>query len=863
MENVDQSLEALKQIKESFKEFYDKNLYVTEADTRINLIDKILTEVLLWPEVDIIRESHSESGYLDYSLKINGKKFVCVEAKKEGITFEFPRDKQRKYYKINGSVSTDKAVNEAILQVRSYCDDGAIRYAIVTNGYTWIVFRAIREDMAWKEGSARVFYSIDDIIKSFTEFWNLLSYDCINKGSLDSEFSSTTTANRELSRVLNYLLQPDVPLLRNSLHTELHPIIRHFFEDIADPDYIETLENCYVYSTSIKTVANDINFVIKDAVPKFLIDEGTIDIVHGKNHAGVFGRVVEKAIQNDKGQLFLLLGGIGSGKTTFQKRYQLTVGKDVLAQYSIWFSIDFLKPPSISELENFVWISLLSQLREKYQSPHLETRKNIKKIFKNEIEAISETSLYKLLPESKEYEQTLNVHLSKWQENLSEYVPRLLAIAKPKQNINVVLFFDNVDQLSQEFQAQIFLLAQRITEKVKSTTIIALREESYYAASVQKVFTAYINRKFHIASPPFRQMIGQRINFILRLIDNVNSSTIQKFTEFSDLKDKNTISDFLKIVEYSIFEKNRNIARFIDHLCFGNMRVALQMFSTFLVSGATDVDKMLRIYKRDGNYFVAFHEFLRSIMLGERYYYKEAYSTILNVFECGQEKNSSHFTSLRILSILNLHRSESTKLGEGFYEINKILSIFEDAFNNKQDFLKSLNRLVARQLVETNTKTVESISGSTHIRLTSSGWYYLKYLVSSFAYLDLVFQDTPINDSETTKFLVDSMNRVNNLSDPEEDKIARMEERFNRVKVFLDYLQLEEEEERKKYFMDEKTSIIYSSFVGKIIESFMEQRTWISRRVKENKEKYEEEYKIINEIDLMIPEEDDNSLISS
>lgn len=857
MEKVDQSFEALKRIKESFQEFYDKNLYITEADTRINLIDKILTEILLWPGADISREPRSENGYLDYLLKINGKKFICVEAKKEGITFEFPKDKKRKYYKINGSFSKDKNVNDTIIQARNYCDECAIRYAIVTNGYTWIIFRAIREDIAWKEGSARVFYSIDDILESFIEFWNLLSYDCICQGSLDLEFSTTTSANRELTRVLNFLFQPDVPLLRNSLHTELHPIISHFFEDIADPDYIETLENCYVYSTSIKTVANDINFVIKDAMPKFLKDEGTIDIIHRKNDAGVFGKVVERALQNNKGQLFLLLGGIGSGKTTFQKRYQLTVGKDTLNEYSIWFSIDFLKPPSISELENFVWQTLLTQLRTKYQTPHLETRQNIKRVFKAEIEALSETSLYNLKPESREYESILNEYLALWQSNLSEYVPRLLSIAKPKRNLNVVLFFDNVDQLSQDFQAEIFLLAQRITDKVKSTTIIALREESYYAASVQKVFTAYINRKFHIASPPFRQMIGQRIKFILKLMDNEDSLPIQKFKEFSQLYDKNKISDFLKIVEFSIFEKNRNIARFIDHLCFGNMRIALQMFSTFLVSGATDVDKMLRIYRRDGNYFVAFHEFLRSIMLGERYYYKESYSTILNLFECGQEKNSSHFTSLRILSILNLHRSESTKLGDGFYEINKILSIFEDVFNNKQDFIKSLHRLVARQLVETNTKIIETIASSTHIRITSSGWYYLKFLVNSFAYLDLVFQDTPINDSETVKYLFESMKKVNNLSDPEEDKISRMDERFKRVGIFLDYLNKEEQQEIEKYYLKGKTGVIYSSFVPTIIESFMVQKNWISGRVKENKEKYDEEYTIIDANEILISDEEE------
>jgi len=837
MDNVEIAFKKVKEIRLQYKDFCQKNLYITEADTRINIIDLILKEVLFWPNKDTRREIHSTNGYLDYLLEINGKKLVCVEAKKSGISFNLPQDKKRKFYKINGVISTDPVINDTILQVRNYCDSLAIRFAIATNGNTWIIFRAIREDTPWMEGNVRIFYSIDNIIENFVEFWNLLSYDRINMGSLDSEFSSTTLSNRNLSRVLNLVLQPDVPLLRNNLHTELHPIISHFFEDIANPDYIETLNKCYVYSTTLKTVANDINFVIKDSIPKFLIDEGVIDIIHKENDSGTFGRVIEKAVQSSSGQLFLLLGGIGSGKTTFQKRYQLTVGKNVLNQYSIWFSIDFLKPPSIDNLENFVWDSIIKQLRERYQSPYLETRKNIKKAYYHEIEALKQTSLYGLKENSIEYDKILNECLANWQRNLSDYVPKLLATVKPKKDLSVVLFFDNVDQLSPEYQAQIFLLAQRITDLVKSITIVALREESYYTASVQKVFTAYINRKFHIASPPFRKMIGQRIKYAVEVMENEHT-VLHKFSNITELHNKKGIIDFLKIVEHSIFERNKNIARFIDHLCFGNMRYALQMFSAFLVSGATDVDKMLRIYRRDGTYFVAFHEFLRSIMLGERYYYKEEYSNILNLFECGQEKNSSHFTSLRLLSYLDLFRRQQSRVGEGFCEINKVLSVFEDIFNNKEDFLKTLNRLVNKQLIETNTKIFENIVGSTHIRINSAGWYYLNYLVNSFSYLDLVFQDTPINNNKTLDLLVTSIKSVNNLSDPEENKIPRTEERFKRVYIFLGYLEDEEQSERINFHLENRhdENPIYTNFIPKIRVEFERQKDWILGRIKENRD---------------------------
>ena len=141
-------------------------------------------------------------------------------------------------------------------------------------------------------------------------------------------------------------------------------------------------------------------------------------------------------------------------------------------------------------------------------------------------------------------------------------------------------------------------------------------------------------------------MIGSRIDFALKYLSNESQLPLIRSVDRIPL-DKDAIKDFLAIVEYSIFERNRNIARLIESICFGNMRMGLEMFTTFLTSGATDVDKMLAIYRRDGAYFVAFHEFIKSIMLGERRYYKGSSSPILNLFECTSDRNSSHFTALR------------------------------------------------------------------------------------------------------------------------------------------------------------------------------------------------------------------------
>ncbi len=840
MNDFDKAFEKLKKIKAEFEDFCNHYGEVSEADTRVNLIDKILIDVCRWPESNIKRETHSDSGYSDYFLEALGKKIIIVEAKREGNSFLFPLTSKSKSLKLTGGVLSDKNIREVILQVRNYCDDLGVRYAIATNGYSWIIFRAIKENGSWKDGFARVFSSIDNIIETFTEFWNLLSFEAICKGSLDSEFGISISPHRRLDRIVSHLNDKDAPLLRNSLHTQLHPVITYFFEDIADPDHIEILENCYVYSRSLTLTANDINYVIKDVMPKFLKDQKGIELIQGKDDAGVFGESIDYAMTKRNGQLFLLLGGIGSGKTTFQKRYQLTVGKEAL-ENSVWFGIDFLKPPvDPSDLEPFVWRNILQQLRTRYNSPHLETRRNIKRAFLDEIKALEETDLYSLVQGTPEYEQILTQHLTKWQQNLSEYVPRLLALAKPRQNLSVVLFFDNVDQLSPHYQSQIFLLAQHVTTRIGSITIVAMREESYYAASVQKVFTAYINRKFHIASPPFRKMIGLRIKFVLNLFDEEAGDNKYFDSIFNQnlfyKEDKSKISDFLRIVENSIFETNKSIARFIDHICFGNMRMALEMFGTFLVSGATDIDKMLHIYRRDGSYFVPFHEFLKSIMLGDRMYYKESFSPILNLFECGPEKNSSHFTTIRILSLLDKLKSNYNPEGRGYTDINKLISAFENSFNNTEDVIKSLNRLLRSQLIEVNTRAIDNINNATQVRIASSGWYYLKYILYSFSYLDLVLQDSPINSEDVYLQLVNSMYLVNNLGGPEEEKVQRLEERINRVSIFLNYLKTEEDAEIEMYYLEKQQNSDFPPIVDLIIEKFKKQSEYIRMRSLENRQ---------------------------
>src|SRR5262249_18296505 len=147
---------------------------------------------------------------------------------------------------------------------------------------------------------------------------------------------------------------------------------------------------------------------------------------------------------------------------------------------------------------------------------------------------------------------------------------------------------------------------------------------------------------------------------------------------------------------------------------------------------------------------------------------------------------------------------------------------------------------------EANTKSTDSIIGASHVRATSAGWYYTRFLVRTFAYLDLVLEDTPINSGAVEKKLRSFVEQVDNLSDREDQRLERMAIRFDRVREFLDYLQREEEEEQRRFNLDRR-GIWAEPFVLPIRRQVDRQTAWIERRINENREHVVDDVQIESE----------------
>lgn len=495
-------LDKFREICESFPAVAVHRGRMTEADTRANLLDRIIHETLGWPrKLDVVsREPFANPGFIDYRFS-HGRPVVLMEAKAAGETFVFPYRKiRRRTVKIESTLLTDPTLAEAIVQVQKYCSDTGCRFAVATNGYSYVIFRAILEGTPWKSGNAIVFYDPKDITINFTEFWNLLSYEAVMDGKLDAAFRTTSYLSRGYYRPLDDRVDSDATYGRNPLNVYLRPYVERFFGDIALQDTTEILTKCYVYSKPIQIIDQDLRITIEDQIPSFA--KTAKPTQHSaKDPGGNVGRAISGAAidRPPHGSVVLVMGGIGSGKSTFCRRFFRLVAPGLVTTqgHAALLYLNFLgAPDEPTQLEEFLWESVANEL--KLAEPSLATRPRLEQIFQSEIDITNEI-----------YGATDPATPGRISDLLIKlfHDPKKFGDAALKycvSNLRMpIIVFDNVDQLTMTAQIQLFTSAQRFANMFGCVSLLVLREESYSAALLKRHLTATTIRPYHLSSPSF------------------------------------------------------------------------------------------------------------------------------------------------------------------------------------------------------------------------------------------------------------------------------------------------------------------------------------------------------------------------
>jgi GTPase SAR1 family protein len=773
--NIDKGLENFRKLKSELSAYTEE---LSETDTRSKYLDRIFIDVLGWNEENIEREGYVKPGFFDYEFSTANYRFV-VEAKKINVTFSLPSKGQKVKLKTlyNG--------NTAIVnQIREYIQKRNLAYGIISNGKQFVVARFINTNGGnWLDNDAFFFDGLDAIENRFIDFYNLFSFESVIK------HGRIKLANEEIVGkciVEHKLLKKRTDeVLRNDFSDILVSIIGQIFSEIYETDDLNNyskLKECYVRNEDVKASNSKLGILFQDEPPHF---DSRILPVKNTEHTQ---QQISKEIQDVSDitpEPVIIIGSKGAGKTTFIRHFiEVELAEKFKKKRPILY-IDFRNYTN-QQVEDTkgIYFKIYRQLVEKYEELKLTELNILKTIYQKEIKEKTQ-GIWSLYGDNEQkLKDKLGDFLESKLENIDNHLENIAIYLKKFQGKRLTIILDNADQLDDESQRNLFLLAHSLRKSLNALCLISLREGYFYQWKNKPPFDAYQSNVFHITAPPYRDVLKNRIDYVINNFDfdSIKTNHRDKKLQLS----AGTFKNFFTSLSASLFVNHHSdLIEFLEECSYPNIREGLDNFNAFLTSGHTQIAD----YITSSSYKIPVWEFIKSIALESQYYYKSEFSRVKNIFK-PTANSENHFTKVRLLFYLQ-NIAELNKYQTTFCSINEMIDLFSKSGYGNEELLAELTELLSFKLIETKASQSdiekESILASkSEVRITLAGNYYITKLITRFHYLDLVVQDTPIFDEFYFERIKESFPEVDSYGERD------IQYRLITVATFIEYLKKRE-----------------------------------------------------------------------
>lgn len=742
--DFDHCLENLKTLVEEMDD--NGQSHRNEATTRLQFIDGLLFDCLGWNRSECVAEDNFAGKYTDYSLGTPYKHLI-VEAKREDIYFEVPAGVTDLTYRIQRFEDDAPEVYAAISQAMGYCQSRGVPFGAVCNGHQLVAFLASRTDgVPPIGGRALVLSSHQQMVENFLILWNCLSREGVASRGLPvllQETGERPPPDKLSLRIQKYPRHQR----RNDLQTNLQVFGDLIIEDVvrAPVNEKDFLRECYASSGALSQCASISKAILQSRYSaKFEESLAGPSLTAATEKGGKPTITTEMIAQSATRRPVLLIGDVGVGKTMFVRHF-ISLDAAELLREAIIIYIDLGVQPTLApDLNEYLQREISKQLHEKH-GINVEEGRFVQGVYNMALSEF-ENSIYGRFRDTDpaEYEKRRVSFLEDKLATKSEHLRKSLEHIRKGRNQQIIFFLDNVDQRPDEFQQRAFLIGQSMAERWPAFVFVSLRPETFHRSKSEGTLSAYHARAFTIDPPRVDRVIHKRLRYAIKLLEAGTIGTSLTGVEFHvDLRD---LLDYLKIIDYS-FDKNDELIEFVDNVCGGNIRLALDFIRTFVGSGHVDSAKMLQIYRRAGRYTVPLHEFVRAVIFGNYRDYDPSYSEIANLFDISSSDGREHFLAPIVLAYLGL---ESQTSGSAGYVAAEALHRYGQHLGFQPvTIAEVLARLLRDKLIETETKVHLSggvEGGNLYYRITTIGSYYYQKLACNFTYIDAMVVDTPIVD---------------------------------------------------------------------------------------------------------------------
>ena len=500
------------------------------------------------------------------------------------------------------------------------------------------------------------------MLDHFLEFWNCLSRPGVSSRGLSVFLQDTgerPPPDKLSLRIPNYPRYQ----MRNPLQTDLQVFGDLIIEDVGKlpENEGEFLKQCYASSGALSQYALISRSMLQSRYStEFEESLAGPSLVAATAKGGAPIITTEMLAQSATKRPVLLIGDVGVGKTMFVRHF-ISIEAAELLREAIIIYIDLGVQPTLeSALDEYLGMEISRQLHDNHGIDIAE-RRFVEGVYNVALSEF-EKSIYGRLKDADpvEYEKRRISFLEDKLAARQEHLRLCLEHIRKGRRQQIVIFLDNVDQRPDGFQQRAFLIGQSMAQLWPAFVFVSLRPETFHRSRSQGTLSAYHAKAFTISPPRVDRVIHKRLEYAINLLESgVIGESIEGVGLHIDLQD---LLDYLKIIDYS-FETSVELIEFVDNVCGGNIRLALDFIRTFVGSGHANTGKMLEIYRQSGKYTIAFHEFVRAVIYGDYRDYHPGFSEITNLFDVTGADGKEHFLAPIVLAYLGLDAQASGSTG--------------------------------------------------------------------------------------------------------------------------------------------------------------------------------------------------------
>ena len=753
-----------------------KTSIVTEADTRLKVIDPMLTDILGYPHTEIRAEDYAAGDFIDYKVMVGGFARLIVEAKRDSRIFDLVNRGTGKFYKLRGPVFHSSTVKEGIDQAVRYCGVKNAELACVTNGQQWIVFRGNRlgDGRDTYEGGAFVFDSIEAVEKNFALFYDLLAYEAVSEFRYRPFFQEEEGLPVRAVGFRKPIRSPESKkvIAAGALTSDLDRVMNSFFQRLSGDSDPNLLANCFVPTGDSDHADQRLVRISEELV-------GKVRSINSES-AEKLTEVVSRIKATKQNEFVLLVGIKGAGKSTFVDRFFKNILPRDLAKECIVARVNLASCKG-NEKQVTQWLdeNLLKVLEnEVYDGKH-PSWNELLNLFFDEYQRWSNGPHKHLYDSDKQsFKTKFGEHMEKRREERPhEYIQRILRDIVNSRKKVPCLVFDNTDHFSVEFQEKVFQYARSLYESEIALVMVPITDRTSWQLSRQGALRSFECESFFLPRPDPGVVLKRRIEYIeSKLASEKKQPGTGYFTSRGIGLSINNLTTFTATLQ-AVFLTTDHVAEWVGNFANGDIRQCLELAKLIATSPHLKVDDLFASYVAGTSITIPARRIKQAMLRGIYDIYPAGlHRFIQNIYSREETSLTSPLLGVRILVFLRDVARQNPE--NSFVTVEQVVQYCEGMLVDRLATIAWLDYFLRNALCFAHDATITSSAGAEKVQISASGLQHLEWALSDYEYALAMVEITPLTDA----------NKHSKMSQTAKTWTSRGNVGLEVLRDFIDYL---------------------------------------------------------------------------